>query len=384
MFAENNIQRIDDIELDEFREDILAFFKNSDPIIALQDLLNSLPYAAAILNSKRRAIYTNQSLLKNLGYDSVEELMGKRPGELLKCLHAINNNNPCGFSEHFKFWGALDAMQNTLTNNLTTINEMKLTSKKNGSIISSDLKVTVSPLMLQSRAYMILYLTDISDEKRRKVLEKIFFHDVLNKISSLIGYFDFVKSNYQSNFRSDFNEHFENMSFILNDLTDEILAQRQLTAAENNELKVKNDKFILHELIMRVTNQVRQLSNPKKINISVDPECTHLTVVSDAIILNRIITNMLKNAIEASDPGDDVYVKISNEMDSAIISIHNKAYIPHEIQLQIFQRSFSTKGENRGLGTYSIRLLAERYLKGKTFFMSSEEEGTTFYIRIPI
>jgi signal transduction histidine kinase len=53
-----------------------------------------------------------------------------------------------------------------------------------------------------------------------------------------------------------------------------------------------------------------------------------------------------------------------------------------EVQRQLFQRSFSTKGIGRGLGTYSIRLLTENYLKGKVSFISNETEGTVFSIEL--
>jgi len=42
--------------------------------------------------------------------------------------------------------------------------------------------------------------------------------------------------------------------------------------------------------------------------------------------------------------------------------------------MQVFNRSFSIKGGDRGLGTYSIKLLSERYLNGEVGFTS--EEGT--------
>jgi signal transduction histidine kinase len=64
--------------------------------------------------------------------------------------------------------------------------------------------------------------------------------------------------------------------------------------------------------------------------------------------------------------------------------VHNPVYIMPEIQLQIFQRSFSTKGSGRGLGTYSIRLFSERYLKGKVSFTSNPQEGTTFRVQYPL
>jgi sensor histidine kinase regulating citrate/malate metabolism len=52
---------------------------------------------------------------------------------------------------------------------------------------------------------------------------------------------------------------------------------------------------------------------------------------------------------------------------------------------QIFQRSFTTKGElGRGVGTYSMRLLGGQYLGGHVHFTTSEEEGTEFSIRLPL
>jgi sensor histidine kinase regulating citrate/malate metabolism len=52
--------------------------------------------------------------------------------------------------------------------------------------------------------------------------------------------------------------------------------------------------------------------------------------------------------------------------------------MPRAVQLQIFQRSFSTKGNGRGLGTYSMKLLSERYLNGRVTFKSSSRDGTVF------
>ena len=63
--------------------------------------------------------------------------------------------------------------------------------------------------------------------------------------------------------------------------------------------------------------------------------------------------------------------------------MNNIKFIPRDIQLQIFNRSFSTKGQNRGLGTYSMKLLSS-FLKGDINFTSSEENGTTFNAEYPI
>ncbi len=58
--------------------------------------------------------------------------------------------------------------------------------------------------------------------------------------------------------------------------------------------------------------------------------------------------------------------------------MNNPGEMPRQVQLQVFQRSFTTKGRGRGLGTYSMRLLTERYLGGRVSFASSPTEGVTF------
>jgi len=45
---------------------------------------------------------------------------------------------------------------------------------------------------------------------------------------------------------------------------------------------------------------------------------------------------------------------------------------------------FPPKASGRGLGTYSIKLLTERYLKGSVAFTTSPEAGTRFTATLPI
>jgi signal transduction histidine kinase len=63
--------------------------------------------------------------------------------------------------------------------------------------------------------------------------------------------------------------------------------------------------------------------------------------------------------------------------------VHNSSYMPDDVQTQVFQRSFSTKGGGRGLGTYSVKLLTQRYLQGRVGFQSDRCEGTTFWVDLP-
>lgn len=96
-----------------------------------------------------------------------------------------------------------------------------------------------------------------------------------------------------------------------------------------------------------------------------------------------MIGNLIKNALEASSPGQTVTVTFENGA-SPKFSVHNQSVMPEPVKLQIFQRSFSTKAAHgRGIGTYSVKMLAERYLKGNVSFRSEPGEGTTFSVTFP-
>ena len=106
---------------------------------------------------------------------------------------------------------------------------------------------------------------------------------------------------------------------------------------------------------------------------------------SDKTQVLRIIGNMLKNALEESSEGDTVKAGCDLTNDNQIrFWVWNSQYIPKRVQLQIFNRSFSTKGVGRGIGTYSMKLLGERYLKGKVDFTSETNDGTTFFLTLPL
>jgi signal transduction histidine kinase len=105
---------------------------------------------------------------------------------------------------------------------------------------------------------------------------------------------------------------------------------------------------------------------------------------TDKHLLRRVLENMTKNALEATSPGADIALGCCGRNGRVRFSVHQPGVIPEDVQLQIFQHSFTTKGKGRGLGTYTIKLLTERYLGGTVWFVSSEKAGTTFFAEYPL
>ena len=94
---------------------------------------------------------------------------------------------------------------------------------------------------------------------------------------------------------------------------------------------------------------------------------------------------MVKNALEATPEGGTVSLVAEQSGEGNIrISVHNAGVMPRSVQLQIFERSFSTKpGSGRGVGTYSVKLFTEQFLKGRVSFTSDPIRGTIFTVTLP-
>jgi len=159
----------------------------------LKGVLDALPYLSAILNEERQAIYVNQNILEFLGKSDINEILGERPGEMLDCIHSVKEEGGCGTSENCRYCGAVNAILEAQMNHSKVIDECRISSFIGGSSVSFDLQVIASPVEFNNCNYTILTLNDISAHKRKEVLEKIFFHDILNISYGLQGFIDLMQ-----------------------------------------------------------------------------------------------------------------------------------------------------------------------------------------------
>ncbi len=111
---------------------------------------------------------------------------------------------------------------------------------------------------------------------------------------------------------------------------------------------------------------------------------TDAAVMTDRRLAGRVVGNMLKNTLEATPAGESVVLGDTAEPEGVRLWVRNPTVMPRETQLQVFQRSFSTKGTGRGIGTYSMKLLGEEYLGGRVGFTSESGEGTIFFLILPV
>lgn len=105
--------------------------------------------------------------------------------------------------------------------------------------------------------------------------------------------------------------------------------------------------------------------------------------------LDRVIGNLIKNSIDAYvEKGKKGKVEIAIDKNSekyTIKIIDQAGGIPKEIKDTIFKEMKTTKGENgTGFGLYYSNTIIESSFKGKLYFDTKENVGTTFYIDLPL
>lgn len=345
----------------------------------LNMLLGAVTSSIVILNACRQIVYANSAILALLETESVDDILGLRPGEVFECAHALEGLGGCGTSMYCRQCGAMRAIVNGL-DGIENDDECRIISRRGMHIEAYDLHVRATPFNNEGEDFVIIAFSDVSHEKRRRALERIFFHDILNTAGGLRGFVEVLMAEAPESMRQDTAL----LHRFLSMLVEEIKAHKLLLAAESEELRVKVQPLSSMLLLESVFTffSGHDAASRKELRIAEDSQ--DVAFESDGTLLRRVLVNLVKNALEASQSGERVTMKSHGQgLDSVVFEVHNPSVIPRDIQLQIFNRSFSTKGEGRGLGTYSVKLLSERYLGGQVSFSSDEEQGTRFVVTLP-
>ncbi|PLX06172.1 MAG: histidine kinase [Marinilabiliales bacterium] len=349
---------------------------DSSHILELVDASNTM---FMILNHNRQIVVANKILI-NLLNTPTDNILGQRPGEVFNCINAKKLETGCGTHIFCRECGAANAIFKAI-NGEKAQNECRISSIINGKNISYDLLVQCQPMLFNKETYVLMSVVDNSDKKRREVLEKTFFHYILNTAGGVYGYTKILKKKVADSPNN--NEYAEIACKLAERLIKEIKGQQLLLDAERHNLSLNLVEIEVSDLFNEVIDLIKENKEVKECNFNTSLTPKNLKILTDEILLQKVILNIVKNAAEACKEGQSVTIRGIRRKGFVYFTIHNPGFIPIKIQHQIFQRSFSTKGNNRGIGTYSIKLFTENYLNGEVWFESTPNKGTYFHLKIP-
>jgi two-component sensor histidine kinase len=351
----------------------------SSPLVGA--MLDAFGGGLLLLNAHRQIVAANLQGLVAEHEVAARAALGLRPGEALGCIHAAKKPGGCGATEACRTCGALKTILGCQARHMPVEGECLVTTG-NEMLQPFELRLRASPTVVDGRPFVVLAVRDASDEKRRTILERVFFHDLLNSLSGLSMSSQLLLRVPPERARATA----ERIARQVSHLEQEIVGQRTLLNAEHGTLELNSRAVstgsVLRDLLAAFSEHPLTTNRSLSQMDSVD-----LEVHTDLSLLFRVLTNMVTNALEATSEGGSVRVSCTASPASKFACaflVHNEAVMPRHVAAHVFQRSFSTKAnKGRGLGTYSMKLLGERYLGGEVTFTSREGEGTTFSIRLP-
>ncbi|PKL51124.1 MAG: hybrid sensor histidine kinase/response regulator [Candidatus Riflebacteria bacterium HGW-Riflebacteria-2] len=217
-------------------------------------------------------------------------------------------------------------------------------------------------------------------------IEQIARHDLKSPLTVFMGASDYM--GHDKNLTADqlgFLKILHEAALKMLNMIDRSL---DLFKMERGQYKVRPVSVDVVKLVHQACDELASLARANSVEclIVVNHDSSSYTgsylIQSEENLLSAIVSNLVKNAIEASSAGEKVTITLF-EQNPYLIEIRNQGVIPEEVRPRFFER-YVTHGKKKGtgLGGYSARLAA-RTLGGDISFATSPETGTIITVSVP-
>lgn len=153
------------------------------------------------------------------------------------------------------------------------------------------------------------------------------------------------------------------------------------------ELNLSNENIV--EVIENIVQSVTEYSYGKGINIIFDTDTEEKIIACDANKIERILLNLISNAVKYSDKGSNIYINVSDKNDVVEITVRDTGIGIDKKDIDgIFNpfyqvdKSLSRNVEGTGIGLSLVKFFVEIH-GGKISVDSEVGKGTIFTIELP-
>ena len=221
-------------------------------------------------------------------------------------------------------------------------------------------------------------------------LFSIVAHDLKNPFSVLLGFIELIQESYDSFAEEErkemigiIGESAGHVYNLLNNLLNWSISQRGVIQFNP---KITNIVDLVNDNITLLTDQAAK----KSINIEFKPSHEDINLLIDTNILNVVIRNLLTNAVKYTDKNGTIRLNCVVKGKNVVLSIKDNGIgISEENVNKLFRNDihFSTRGTKNETGTGLGLIVCKEFIEkhqGKIWLESEENEGTTFFISIPV
>jgi PAS domain S-box-containing protein len=230
---------------------------------------------------------------------------------------------------------------------------------------------------------------DILENKIRTqdIANRLAEHDMRNKIGSMVSIADILS---KSNLDGQQGKWVRMLKEIGSDTLSLLTSAKDYAKMERGNYKPSYSTFDLLQVIATTTRELRELINEKNASIDmyhnkreVEPGEQTLAMRGDQFYIQRLLQNLLRNALEASPKEGSITIRIETN-NLFVINIKNSGVIPEKLKKNFFDK-YTTDGKDSGtgLGTYIAKMIAEVHDGNLTFLTNTEDNTTTLVLKLP-
>jgi len=253
------------------------------------------------------------------------------------------------------------------------------------------LEITAYHLLFKGTEVVIAFLFDITERKRletlREDVERLVRHDLRSPtlaVQTLFTLFDRA-----DNLTPDQRELLESVkqaSRRMLNIIDMSRALYKMEAGTYTLSPVPVDLLAVAAAVIEDLRPALRASNVSMaVNLNGEPAASDnvFMVRAEELLCYALLANLIKNAVEASPRGNTVTLDMRTA-NHHIVTVHNAGVIPEDIR-DVFFEKYATSGKihGTGLGTYTAKLVTTA-LGGTIDFTTSEADGTTITVRLPV
>jgi len=232
---------------------------------------------------------------------------------------------------------------------------------------------------------------ETAEQKERLKMDLVsaLAHDIKNPLGIIMGYAETMSDQFIG--RSEAKGNLEILDRIQESaqrIVNLVTGFLEASKAESGKLNLEERPVELNSLIREVAQQ--QMGDLRKKNISLDVELdeTIPTVVGDKTQLDRVLWNLVGNAIKFTPGGGRITVSSRRDNGYVCVAVKDTGIgIPKDELPLLFSQFRRLKGsgkiEGTGLGLFIVKTIIEAH-KGTVQAESAGGQGSTFTVRVPI
>ena len=227
------------------------------------------------------------------------------------------------------------------------------------------------------------------DNLRRELVANV-SHDLRTPLATIQGYIETILIKADS-LSDDERKKYMHTIFTSTERLKNLVAELfELSKLEARETKPKPEPFSLAELVQDIQQKNTLIAKEKNINLSVDFPYDLPLVYADIGMMEKVIQNLLDNAIKFTSENGKVQIKLSPHKKEIAVEIQDTGQGISKEELPLIfdryqrnQRSAQKVNEGLGLGLAIVKRIMEVH-NLEIEVKSAENKGTVFSFKIPV